>query len=165
MISPQHAHTMARYNRWQNHSLTNAASALSDEARRLDRGAFFGSIARTFNHLLWDDRLWLARFGGEPKPERSIRPELETPAIWDEFLALRLALDAEIIAWADMLDHSALSGETVWHPDGGDFEMRKPTWLCITHFFNHQTHHRGQIHAMITSAGGTPEPTDLPMLD
>ncbi|WP_299775375.1 DinB family protein [uncultured Tateyamaria sp.] len=60
---------MARYNAWQNGSLVAAADTLSDGERWQDRGAFFGSIAATFNHLLWDDALWLARFTGETRPE------------------------------------------------------------------------------------------------
>ena len=64
-----HLRLMARYNTWQNRSLVTAADGLTSSAGWMDRGAFFGSIAATFNHLLWDDALWLARFGGNTRPE------------------------------------------------------------------------------------------------
>ena len=68
MITPAYAGTMARYNRWQNESLYREALKLSDEERQRDRGAFFGSIHGTLNHLFWGDSLWLSRFGGGEKP-------------------------------------------------------------------------------------------------
>ncbi|MEM1237748.1 MAG: DinB family protein [Pseudomonadota bacterium] len=155
---------MARYNAWQNGSLVAAAGTLSDAARWLDRGAFFGSIARTFNHLYWDDALWLARFQGDERPEDHVPVSLDHPAEWPEFKALRFARDAEITAWAAGLSDADLQGDLHFYPGGGAMRVSKPRALCAMHLFNHQTHHRGQIHAMLTAAGAEPEPTDLPML-
>jgi len=56
---------MARYNRWRNASLYEAADKLSEDARRADRGAFFKSIHATFNYNLWADAMWLSRLAGE----------------------------------------------------------------------------------------------------
>ncbi len=165
MITSEYCKMMARYNRWQNTSLMNAACSLSDTDRWADRGAFFGSIAATFNHLLWDDALWLARFGGNERPEDSISVSLRDPADWSEFCAARQRRDSEIEAWAHGLAESDLTGDLAWYPAGLDKRVKKPKAVCAIHFFNHQTHHRGQIHAMLTAAGTEPEATDLPMLE
>ncbi|WP_299592322.1 DinB family protein [uncultured Tateyamaria sp.] len=127
-------------------------------------GAFFGSIAATFNHLLWDDALWLARFAGDVRPELSVPVSLEAPRDWDAFKGLRVERDAEVTAWAEGLASSDLEGVVAWYPGGGDTRVEKPAAVCFAHLFNHQTHHRGQIHGMLTAAGAWPEPTDLPML-
>ena len=164
MVDPAFCQKMAAYNRWQNTSLTEAASALNHEERWLDRGAFFKSIAQTFNHLLWDDALWLARFKGNKRPEETIDVTLEEPGVWSDFLKERQRRDHDIITWAKALREEDLAGDVHWYPAGGDTLVTKPAKLCAMHFFNHQTHHRGQIHAMLTAAGARPDVTDLPML-
>lgn len=164
MITVNFCRTMARYNRWQNRSLMSAADTLSSEARNLDRGAFFGTIPATFNHLYWDDALWLQRFAGNERPEDSLEVSLAEPEDWEAFKALRVDRDVEIESWAASLQSSDLEGLVAWYPAGGDVRIEKPRALCVMHLFNHQTHHRGQIHAMLTAAGAEPEPTDLPML-
>lgn len=164
MITPAYCRLMARYNAWQNSSLVTAADGLTDAERWRDRGAFFGSIAATLNHLVWDDALWLARFAGDERPEDTIAPALDTPSGWEDFKALRRERDAAIDRWAAGLDDAALAGVTAWYPAGGSQRIEKPMALCAVHLFNHQTHHRGQVHAMLTAAGARPEPTDLPMM-
>lgn len=159
-----HLRLMARYNEWQNLSLMTAADTLSDAARWQERGAFFGSIAATFNHLLWDDALWLARFAGDARPELSVPVSLTEPRDWDVFKALRMTQDTGIQAWAEALKPDDLQGGVAWYPGGGETRVEKPATVCFAHLFNHQTHHRGQIHAMLTAAGAKPAPTDLPML-
>ncbi len=69
MIEPHFARVMARYNMWQNAGLMEAADTLGDDDRKADRGAFFGSIFGTFNHLLWGDTTWMSRFDGWAKPD------------------------------------------------------------------------------------------------
>lgn len=164
MITPAYCQTMARYNHWQNGSLMRAASTISHEDRWRDRGAFFNSIAQTFNHLLWGDRLWLARFSGDRRPHLHIHHDLNEPADWDAFCAQRDAVDAAISEWVNTLDEATISGDVVWNTTDGDVQMSKPFWICATQFFNHQTHHRGQIHAMLTAADAKPEATDLPFM-
>ena len=159
-----HLRLMARYNTCRNRALMTAAGTLSEAARWQDRGAFFGSIAATFNHLLWDDALWLARFSGDERPELTIASSPDAPRAWDTFKALRAARDVEVTAWADALTEADLRGTVTWYPGGGRTRVEKPRAVCMAHIFNHQTHHRGQIHGMLTAAGATPEPTDLPML-
>ncbi|MEM8870271.1 MAG: DinB family protein [Pseudomonadota bacterium] len=161
MIHPDYCRMMARYNSWQNTSLLDAAATLTEQARRLDRGAFFGSITATFEHLLQDDALWLARFGGNPRPEDLTTPP---PSVFDELIRQRSALDHQIEAWCANLGDKDLDGDVIWYPGGGTIRASKPRRLCLMHMFNHQTHHRGQVHAMLTAAGTAPGVTDLPML-
>jgi len=161
MIDAAYIQRMARYNRWQNENLYTVADGLSDDERRLDRGAFFGSIHGTLNHLLWGDRIWMSRFAGWPKPDCGAR---ESPALipdWNDLKQARIAADASLIDWADRLDPDWIKADLTWISGVTQRVMTKPRWQLVTHFFNHQTHHRGQVHAMLTQAGGKPHDTDL----
>lgn len=161
MIDAAFCRTMARYNRWQNNSLAAAADKLSDEERGRDRGAFFGSIAGTLNHLLWGDTIWMSRLDGWAPPAGGIAESPRLTADWGAWKAARRDADARIADWADRLADADLQGELAWFSRALGREVEKPKWLCVQHFFNHQTHHRGQVHAMITAAGGRPDDTDL----
>lgn len=165
MISPAYVAMMARYNRWQNTSLIAAASTLDDAARRHDRGAFFGSIHATFNHLIWADQMWLHRFAGTPKPAApSIAQSVAMHAAWDVVVAERNRVDVAISEWAEAIDPAWLAGELTWFSGAVGREMTQPVAPLVVHLFNHQTHHRGQIHAMLTAAGVRPGDTDLPLM-
>ncbi|MCC7283837.1 MAG: damage-inducible protein DinB [Acetobacteraceae bacterium] len=164
MISPAWVRLMADYNAWQNRSLYAAAATLSDDARRQDRGAFFGTIHGTLNHLLWADRVWMSRFDGWERPATGIKGSTALIEEFEALAAARIDADARIIAWAGRLDGAALEGELRWFSGASQREMARPRWIAVTHLFNHQTHHRGQVHAMLTAAGATPEATDLPWM-
>ncbi len=164
MISPAHVQVMARYNQWQNTSLYTAADTLSDAERRKDRGAFFGSIFGTLNHLLWGDLVWLARLGTAQKPSISGKESPALVADWDSLKTQRHAMDDEILRWAATMTTEALAADHTWYSGAAGREVTKPTWLLVTHLFNHQTHHRGQVHAMLTQAGAKPDDTDLFLL-
>jgi uncharacterized damage-inducible protein DinB len=163
MIGVDFVRRMARYNRWQNENLYGAADGLNDEERHLERGAFFGSIHRTMCHLLWADQTWMSRFRGTSPPV----PFADLAALHCEWASLkgrRFDFDAEIVRWADVLGLAWLSGtHTHFSPSFGR-EISSPRWLLVSHFFNHQTHHRGQVHCMLTQAGVKPADTDLPMM-
>lgn len=159
-----HAALMARYNLWQNENLVHAAQALGDDARRRSRGAFFGSIQGTFSHLLWADRMWLSRFQQSPPPEGGIADSASFFPDWDEFRAQRQAEDRRILGWAGRLTPEALADDLRWHSGALGRDVVRPLGLCVAHVFNHQTHHRGQIHAMLTAAGARPGDTDLFMM-
>ncbi len=164
MITPDYPRLMAQYNAWQNESLTEAANNISEEARRQDRGAYFGSIFGTFNHLLWGDERWLARFEARDAPDW---PSAESPRYtpdWVSFMARRRAMDQAIIAWAEGVEPEWLDTILRWRSGAAGGEFARPMGLLVTHFFNHQTHHRGQIHAMLTAAGARTEDTDLMLL-
>ncbi|MEM9031397.1 MAG: DinB family protein [Pseudomonadota bacterium] len=159
MITGEFVVMMARYNRWQNASLVAAAEGLDEDARIADRGAFFGSIMGTFSHLLWADTIWMSRFDGGAPPAGGIKesPRFETD--WGRFCVARTGMDARIADWADGMDE--IVGPLRWFSGALGREMERPYAVCVTHFFNHQTHHRGQIHGMLTSVGARPDDTDL----
>jgi uncharacterized damage-inducible protein DinB len=161
VITPEHARLLARYNRWQNESIYGAASGLSDAARRQDRGAFFGTIHGTLSHLIWADSMWMHRFTSSPKPAGTIADSPSFIRDWDEMAASRSALDAAIIAWAAALQQDWLGGDYTWTASSTGRISTRPNWVLATHVFNHQTHHRGQVHAMLTAAGGQPGVTDV----
>lgn len=165
MISPAHVQVMARYNRWQNRSIYAAADTLPDRERRSTRGAFFGSIHNTLNHLLWGDRMWMHRLAGWPAPNpKNIRESTSYFEDWDALKHERQDCDDAIIAWADGLVPSMLEGELGWFSGAVGREVAKPKWLLVTHLFNHQTHHRGQVHCLLTQLGAKPQDTDLPFM-
>ena len=161
MIDLGYVRRMARYNRWQNENLYGVADTLPDGERRRECGAFFGSIHGTLNHLLWADRIWMSRFAGTPRPAGGIPESVALYGDWDELKRERAAFDAAIIEWTDRLDDDALAGDMTWYSGAVKAEVTKPKWLLVTHMFNHQTHHRGQVHCMLTQAGGKPGDTDL----
>jgi uncharacterized damage-inducible protein DinB len=162
MIDAAYVQRMARYNRWQNENLYGAADALSDAERQRTRGAFFGSIHATLNHLLWGDRIWMSRLAGTPRPQGGIPQSVSLYADWNDLKRERAAFDTVIVDWADQLEDASLAGELTWFSGAIKAEVRKPKWLLVTHMFNHQTHHRGQVHCMLTQAGSKPGDTDLP---
>lgn len=162
MISPEYTSTMARYNIWQNDNLISAADTLDPAALTLDRGAFFGSIAATFNHILFGDRIWLTKFAGTMPPKSPSIPEsISETQNWEAFKTERREQDREISTWANQVSAKALSEDMTWFSGALGKQVTRPMAICVTHFFNHQTHHRGQIHMMLTSAGVQPGDTDL----
>lgn len=165
MISVEYCRLMSRYNTWQNASLVTAADGLTDEDRWKDRGAFFRSIAATLNHLYWADALILERLKGNERPENTIKHSLANPSVWADFKKFRLQRNEEIEVWSARLRDTDLNGTLVYYPGDGSTRIEKSKALCVAQLFNHQTHHRGQVHAMLTAAGAKPEPTDLQMLE
>ncbi|MGB3244271.1 MAG: DinB family protein [Sulfitobacter sp.] len=161
MISAEYCRTMARYNTWQNNSLVTAADGLTNVDRRRDRGAFFQSITATLNHIYWADALILQRLKGNERPEETIEHSLTDPSDWDDFKLFRSQRNDEIEKWATHLVDADLNGIVAWYPGGGSTRIERSTALCAAELFNHQTHHRGQVHAMLTAAGAKPEPTNL----
>ena len=164
MIDHAYVQRMARYNRWQNENLYGVADRLTDEERRRERGAFFGSIHGTLSHLVWADRIWMSRFGIGEKPEVGIPESAALYPEWEPLKRTRAELDAIMIGWADGMDDGWLAGDLTYYALGVKRQFTKPKWLLLTHIFNHQTHHRGQVHCMLTQAGGKPHDTDLPLL-
>jgi len=164
MIDPAYVRRMARYNRWQNENLYGVADARSDEERRRERGAFFGSIHKTLSHLLWGDQIWMSRFSNVPKPNAGIPESVSLYPDWDGLKRERASFDETMIGWADKLDASSLAGDLTWYSGALKRDLTRPKWQLVTHLFNHQTHHRGQVHCMLTQAGGKPHSTDLPAL-
>lgn len=161
IVTPDYARVMARYNAWQNDGLRRMVAGMSEDVLRAERGAFFGSILATLNHVLWADRVWMARLAGMAPPPGGIAESVgltPTGAVWG---AERFRTDGAITLWAERLDAVDLVGDLVWQSALTGREERRPVGRIVMHMFNHQTHHRGQVHAMLTAAGMTPGPTDL----
>lgn len=161
MASKDYALLMARYNMWQNQNLIAAASTLDQAARQAERGAFFGSIEKTFSHLLWGDGIWLSRFEGRDPPATY---KIESTALietWDQYQQDRAALDRQILDWAHRVSPDWFEGDLTWYSGMSGRTASRPKKMVAVQLFNHETHHRGQIHAMLTAAGARPDATDL----
>jgi uncharacterized damage-inducible protein DinB len=164
MITPAYIRTMAEYNAEMNRRLYAAAARLSDTERREPHGAFWGSIHGTLTHILWGDRQWMSRFDNWSKPDTQIKQSSQMIDDFAELTGARAKADGDIILWAHKVDDAWLGEDMVWFSGAANREMRAPKGLLVAHFFNHQTHHRGQAHAMLTAAGQETGDTDLFLL-
>lgn len=154
-----YARTMAAYNRWMNQRLYECCAQLPDETRRRDVGAFFKSIHGTLNHLLLADRIWLGRFTGEPFAVRALDQELYGD--FNELRRERAVTDEAIEAWVASLTEADFAGELSYTSIASPKARRYPLWFTVMHFFNHQTHHRGQVTTLLMQQGIDPGVTDL----
>ena len=159
MISASHARTMAAYNRWMNERLYACCAGLSDTERKEDVGAFFKSIHGTLNHLLLADRVWLGRFTGTPFAVTSLDQELH--AAFEALRSERAATDAAIVDWVSALSDADFGCDLRYTTLVNPQPRRTPLWLAATHFFNHQTHHRGQLTTLLMQRRIDPGVTDL----
>lgn len=159
MIDAGWAQAMADYNRWMNERLYGACAGLDDAARRRDAGAYFRSIHGTLNHILLADRIWMGRFTGDPFACGSLDEELY--ADFEELRAARAEEDARIVAWAAALGEDDLARVLRYESVVSPRPRRYPLWFAVTHFFNHQTHHRGQVTTLLSQCGVDPGVTDL----
>ncbi|MEO8655838.1 MAG: DinB family protein [Ramlibacter sp.] len=162
---------LARYNRWFNLRLYDACEQLSDEERKGDRGAFFGSIHGTLNHLIWGDQLWLQRFSAQGTnfpalaggllalPQGAVHDTVLQEE-WGDLRAQRGRLDEAIEHWVRDMQPDFLS-QTMRYANSKGVRREHPAWQAMAHFFNHQTHHRGQVTTLLVQAGIDPGVTDL----
>jgi uncharacterized damage-inducible protein DinB len=153
------ARTLAAYNRWMNERLYTLCAELPDAERKRDRFAFFRSIHGTLNHLLLGDRIWLGRFTGVPFGVTSLDQELH--ADFAELRAERERADREITRFVAELAPGAFERTLHYTSLVNPAPRSLPFWLALTHFFNHQTHHRGQLTTLLVQAGVDPGVTDL----
>ncbi len=162
MITPAYVALMARYNAWQNRQLIDIVRVMDEAALDKDHGAFFGSIRATLNHVLWGDTLWMSRFSTEIiAPSIPASEHKDFTADGSEWCAARAEMDAAMTSWARDLAEPDLQGDLSWYSGMTQQELSRPRALCIAHLFNHQTHHRGQVHAMLTAAGQDAPVTDI----
>jgi uncharacterized damage-inducible protein DinB len=155
-----HMRTLAAYNAWANDRLYAAAAALPDAAYRQGAGAYFGSLHGTLNHLLVTDRLWLWRLTGTG--EAPGRLDLILFEELDALRQARTAEDARLEAYVAGLSPEALAASFDYATTSG-VAQRQPRAEALAHLFNHQTHHRGQAHAILTRLG-VAEPPSLDLL-
>ena len=161
---------LAEYNQWMNDRLVAAAGVLGEDELARDRGAFFKSVLGTFNHGLGGDTIWLKRFAAgfdsltslasvAHLPSPQTLDELLYPR-WQAFVVARQSLDSVILDFAAQLDEGVLA-DTLSYTNVRGRPARKPFDQVLLHFFNHQTHHRGQITTLLTQAGVEVGVTDL----
>jgi uncharacterized damage-inducible protein DinB len=139
---------LADYNAWTNERLYDAVATLPDKDYRADLGAFFGSLHGTLNHLLVGDRIWMQRFTGEGDA-----PAALDAILYEDFAELRAARRAEdqrIIAYVGRLSERDLEGVLRYRSTRSPAELQQELAAVLLHFFNHQTHHRGQAHCLLT---------------
>jgi uncharacterized damage-inducible protein DinB len=163
-VNAGYVQMMARYNAEMNRRTLAAVQRLSDEDRRKQRGAFWGSIHGTLCHLLWADQMWMFRFDGWAKPSVAQKDSSKLIESIDELREVRIKTDTGISEWAARVNDGWLQQHQSWFSMSAGREMHSPRVVLVAHFFNHQTHHRGQAHAMITAAGEQTGDTDLFLL-
>ena len=158
-MTPDHFQMLARYNRAANARLYDVCGQLSDAERKADRKAFFTSIHGTLNHLLLGDTMWMDRFEHLPLDPLPLDSEL-----YRDFGALseaRIDMDLRIEQFMLHLTVERLDGCLIWESVSLGKRFEHPLPLLIAHLFNHQTHHRGQVHHMLSDAGAAPPSLDM----
>jgi uncharacterized damage-inducible protein DinB len=153
---------MAEYNRWMDGKLYDVCSRIADDERKKDMGAFFKSIHGTLNHIYFGDIAWLERLRDNKFTPRKLGVD-----IFEDFNKLRTAqekIDEEIIDWVKTLTTEYLNGDFAYTSNVDETTRILPRWILATHMFNHQTHHRGQLTALIKQLGIDPGITDIPWL-
>lgn len=155
---PETLRHLAEYNRRANARLYDACAELTEASIRQPRPAFFGSILGTLNHILVGDRIWLARFEGATVPSTGL-----DAILYPDLPSLRRAREAQddrIAAVMAVLSPDRLAG-TVSYVNNAGNRHEDPVWLLALHLFNHQTHHRGQVHDMLTQTDVPPPSLDM----
>ena len=156
----QHFQKLALYNRWANERLYASCAQLSETDYFLDRSAFFKSIHGTLNHLLVGDKVWMARITNGVSDIRSLDQEL-----CETFIQLRRARrswDEDFVEYLQDLSLSDLQRDIVYSPLSRSQEtIANPLPSILTHLFNHQTHHRGQVHGLLSQTPVPPPPLDF----
>lgn len=166
----EHLRLLSRYNQWMNGKLYDTAAQLSAEALAKDRGAFFGSLQGTLNHIVVADIIWLQRFSEHPAQHpaldriRSVpKPQALAQILFNDFSVLneeRRHLDDTIVTWCEQLDASDLDHKLAYRNMKGE-TLTKNFANLMLHFFNHQTHHRGQATTLLSQQGLDVGVTDL----
>jgi uncharacterized damage-inducible protein DinB len=158
-LGMNHFPLMARFNQWANQRLYGSVAALSEEQYRAERGLFFGSVHRTLNHILVVDRIWTRRIDGEPHGIGSLDAQLHDS--FAELSRARAEEDERLIRQVDSLGEDRLALPVRYRRIIGSGEGKTRCSHCLITLFNHQTHHRGQVHAALTQSGIEPPPLDV----
>ncbi len=150
--------TLARYNRVANQRLYEACAQIRDDEYRRQRAGSFGSIHSLLNHGLLADRIWMSRFSGGGKTT----PSLNT-VLYQEFPALRSAREQDDLAMEDFFRNAPESflTKTLSYTNSKGIHYEEAAVPAVLHMFNHQTHHRGQVHVMLSQCGVQPPSLDM----
>ncbi|MBD2462576.1 damage-inducible protein DinB [Oscillatoria sp. FACHB-1407] len=150
---------MAEYSQWMNQKLYAICAEIPDEQRKADLGAFFKSIHGTLNHILFGDRIWMGRFINQPFAAK-IGQELYSD--FEELHQERIKTDLHILEWSTTLTDEWLNQPFTYTTATNNTTRTLPAWVLVTHMFNHQTHHRGQLTTLLSQLGYDPGVTDIP---
>lgn len=162
MIDADYCSSMAEYNQWMNTRLFELCALIPEIELNKDQGAFFKSIHSTLDHIMYGDLAFMHRFTGEP----SIVPQLGEP-VYNDFHKLRearLALDIRILNWSASLSKQWLEKQLTYKSQVDGVTRTIPQWVLVTHMFNHETHHRGQITTLLSQMGFDIGSTDIPFM-
>ncbi|MFP6741353.1 MAG: DinB family protein [Alphaproteobacteria bacterium] len=162
MISVGYYLAMAQYNRWMNQRLYECCENIDDVERKRDKGAFFGSIHRTLNHILYGDLAFMSRFTGQPRdvPELGIDLYEDFHDLW----LARQSLDDRIEAWSSSLSEEWLQNMLTYASKVDCVVRTVPRWVLVTHMYNHETHHHGQVTTLLSQMGLDIGTTDIPFM-
>nr|WP_319384436.1 DinB family protein [uncultured Roseibium sp.] len=161
-IDPGLYQRFAAYNSWMTEKAYAAAAQMSDEERKADKGAFFKSVHSTLNHILFADRVWMKRFSGVSYAVNGMGVD-----IFEDFGALQdahLEMCGDIETFAGKLTSAWLAEPMTWTRSTDNVTRSRSRWLLVTHMFNHQTHHRGQLSTLLMQSGIDIGVTDLPFM-
>lgn len=152
----------SKYNTWMNEKIYSECSQLSDLVRKTDSKAFFGSIHKTLDHIVYGDLAWLERLRDNESNPRPIDNVLYES--WDALMNKRVSLDREIDEWVNQLDDDFLNTLFTYTSNVDKVSRTVPYWSLVTHMFNHQTHHRGQVSTLLSQLSIDIGPTDIPFV-
>jgi uncharacterized damage-inducible protein DinB len=160
MVDPllDHFQMLARYNTLANQKIYEACAQLSEGEYKEIRPAFFNSIHGTLNHIMVGDRIWMTRFQGDKIPSTGL-----DEILYENFLELwtaRVIEDQKIEVFFSNLKDSFLTQSIRYWNNAGNLH-EDPIKLLISHFFNHQTHHRGQVHNLLSQTAVSPPSLDM----
>jgi uncharacterized damage-inducible protein DinB len=162
MIDADYCQLMAEYNEWMNAKVYRVCASMSEAELREDRGAFFKSIYLTLNHIAYADIAFFSRFTGQPPEVPPLGEDL-----FGGFAQLRSErehLDHRLLVWSSTLTPDWLSLPLTYVSKVDGKERMAPRWVLVTHLFNHQTHHRGQVTTLLTQQGLDVGSTDIPFM-
>ena len=162
MITVAYCQLMANYNNWMNRRLYEVCKNIDDLDRKRNQGAFFESIHGTLNHILYGDLAFMARFTGEPNEIPELRGSLHEDYL--DLLQARQSLDDRISSWSTNLSEDWLKATLTYSSKVDGISRTVPRWILVTHMFNHQTHHRGQLTTLLNQMGLDMGSTDIPFM-
>ena len=162
MIDADYGRLMVRYNIWQNAQSMPVLEAMPQDALTEDRGGFFAGLLATVNHLLWGGIIRVSRSDPSVKaPAGSIPENVKLHPTAGSRAAARFHMDGKMRIWAKALDTIDLTGPLARYSGALSREVRALMAATVVHFFNHQTHHRGQSNSMPTDMDENAPVSDL----
>ncbi|MCP9850374.1 DinB family protein [Cyanobium sp. Morenito 9A2] len=162
MIDSDYCRWMATYNAWMNRKFYMVCASLPEADLYADRGAFFQSIYLTLNHIAYADLAFLSRFTGDPADAPSLGTDL-----LGSFEALhteRQRLDDRLLHWVESISTDWLASSLTYTSKVDGQARTLPRWVLVSHLFQHQTHHRGQVTTLLNQLGHDVGSTDLPFM-